>query len=95
MEILASGVVVALIVAIILGRGLMIKFGQFEATLQNTSRKVDSIDESVNNRPKGDPALYEVVTGAATNIRRCKERLDSIDQQLSSHLDWHRSSDGT
>lgn len=47
-------------------------------------------NRAVNNRPAGEPSLYELAVRAVTVAESVDEKVDRVDRKLEHHLGWHQ-----
>lgn len=86
-------VLVAIVVLVIAGRRIALRWGTIEA-------KVDGIDKAVNNRPAGEPTLYEQVRVALLKLddnsaatHATSRRVTELAALLTAHIAHHQAED--
>lgn len=52
-------------------------------------RKAKSVDEAVNNRPKGEPRILDLVLEIFESTNDTNQRVTQINGHLQEHLRWH------
>lgn len=89
----AAVVFAAVVVLVVAGRRVALRWGTIEA-------KVDGIDKAVNNRPAGEPTLYEQVRAVALKVddntaatHANNRRVTEIASLLTAHIAHHQAED--
>lgn len=80
------------------GKRFDVSVGKLHASVEDIASKVTAVDRAVNNRPAGDPTLYEMVRAqglkvddAATLGHRTAVKVETIGTQLTTHLAHHQA----
>lgn len=57
---------------------------------RNAEQEAGAANRAVNNRPPGEPSLYELAVKAVTIAEQVDEKVDRVDRKVDRHLSWHQ-----